>query len=80
MVVVVAVGYDGLVEARTLPQVGAMDQPQPLQRLEGAIDARDPDTRARFAKECVQVLGREAAALSGKHLDYLRPGTAVAKP
>jgi len=62
MVVVLAVRVRGLESGRALTDVETLDQPQPLEQLERAIDGRDADVLALVA-EAIGDLARAQDAL-----------------
>jgi zinc transport system substrate-binding protein len=77
---VVAVRGCALVARDSVAGVDALHQPQLRQRLEGAIDGRDPDGAARLPQPVEDLLRAQTAVLSAEQLDDGRAGAATAEP
>src|SRR5262245_1917957 len=73
---VVAVGRGGLVARDAVAGVDALDEPEVGERLERAVDRRDPDRPPRLAQLVVNALGAEAAVLPAEEIDDGRPRAA----
>src|SRR5579864_997973 len=77
MVMVLAVGLDGLVARGRRADVDALDEAVAGQLLERSVDARDPDLPALCAQPVEDLLGGDAAALAAEQLDHGAAGGAV---
>src|SRR5688572_25665195 len=67
--VVIAARLRGLVVSAARAKLEAMHETELGQRLEGAVDARDPDAGSALPDEIVNLLNGQAAGLVAKRLD-----------
>jgi hypothetical protein len=80
VVMMVPAGLGPLVPCSTRPEVDPVDEPELRERLEGPIDARDPDGRPLLPNLCMDVGDREATALGGHGIDDRDPGPTGPEP
>jgi hypothetical protein len=78
MVMVVSVAPGGLEPRDAVADVHPLDEPELDERVEGTVDARDPDGAAVVPDAVVDLLRGEAAALRGEVLDDGAPRAASA--
>ena len=79
VMVVVAVGPRRLVPRNPVARVDSLDQPEVRERLEGAVDGRDPDRPPGPAKAVEDLLRAHAAVLAAQELHDGAPGAAAPK-
>src|SRR5712691_4548378 len=70
---VVAVRPSRLVARNPVARVDALDQPEVCQRLQSAVDGRDPDRPTGPAKPVEDLLRAHAAVLPAQELDDRAP-------
>ena len=80
VVVVLPVGVGGLVAGDAIAGVDAGDQREPVQKLEGAVDAGDADRSAVGRDPRVDLLSAGAAGLAGERCEHGVAGGAGASP
>ena len=61
-------------------QLEPVDEPKPVQRLEGSVDARDPGAGPHRPDSVVDLGHSETAALLGEHPDHRAPRAAGPEP
>ena len=67
----------GLVARHAVSDVDALDEPVLGERVQHAVDARDPDAAAGSADALEDLLSRPAAGLRAEVLDDRAPGAAA---
>ncbi len=67
--VVVQLGVDSLIAGRIAADLDPLHEVQPIELVEGPVDARPPDR----VQPPVDLQGRHRAGLPGKQLDHLTP-------
>ncbi len=78
MVVVVASGMDRLEPGDPRAEIDSLHEALGAQKLQHAVDARDPDLAAGGTKAVEDLLRGQAAVLLGEQIDHRAPRTAVA--
>src|SRR5918994_598747 len=77
---VMPVAPRGLVARDAVAHVDALHQPQLRERVERAVDARDPDGAACGVERVVELLRAGAARLSREHVQHGRAGATRTQP
>jgi hypothetical protein len=77
VVVMLAAGIGSLETRYAVAEIDPLDEAELVEAVERAVDAREPDARARGANAVVEVLRRDAAVLLSEELDDRAPRAAV---
>jgi hypothetical protein len=79
-VVVMRIGAHGLVTRRSVTDLQPVHEPDPVEHLQRAIDARDPDPLVGSAQVVRELLRGDAAGTCGKGVDHPLAGGAAPEP